>query len=67
MHLSSYVAGVGANDIGLQSGGWTLEWQGRAGNDNEGTTILGGIRALANPDAQIEFSGEGDFSEFKNE
>jgi len=61
-----FVAGVGANDIGLQSGGWTLEWQGRAGNDNEGTTVLGGIRALANPDVQIEFSGEGDFSEFKN-
>ena len=35
-----FVAGEGANDIGLQSGGWTLEWQGKPGNDNEGTTIL---------------------------
>ena len=61
-----YVAGVGANDIGLQSGGWTLDWQGRVGNDNEGTTILSGIRAVADSVSQIEFSGEGDFSGFKN-
>jgi beta-glucosidase len=62
-----FVAGEGANDIGLQSGGWTLEWQGKTGNDNEGTTILSGIRAVANADTQIEFNRDGDFSEFKNE
>ena len=62
-----YVAGIAANDIGLQSGGWTLDWQGRVGNDNEGTTILSGIRALANSGIKVEFSGEGDFSEFKND
>jgi beta-glucosidase len=61
-----FVAGKGANDIGLQSGGWTLEWQGKAGNDNEGTTILSGIRMLADPTSRIEFNREGDFSEFKN-
>ncbi|HET6823045.1 MAG TPA: glycoside hydrolase family 3 protein, partial [Anaerolineales bacterium] len=59
-----FVAGAGANDIGLQSGGWTLEWQGKPGNDNEGTTILSGIRALAGADTQTEYSREGDFSEF---
>ncbi len=42
-----FVAGEGANDIGLQSGGWTLEWQGKVGNDNEGTTIFSGIKAAA--------------------
>jgi len=61
-----FVAGVGANDIGLQSGGWTLDWQGRVGNDNEGTTILSGIRAGAGSDTQIEFNRDGDFSEFKD-
>ena len=61
-----FVAGEGANDIGLQSGGWTLEWQGKKGNDNEGTTILSGIHALANSDTNIEFNRNGDFSEFKN-
>ncbi len=61
-----FIAGEGANDIGLQSGGWTLEWQGKKGNDNEGTTILSGIRAAAGLSTVIEFSRDGDFSEFKN-
>jgi beta-glucosidase len=61
-----FIAGEGANDIGLQSGGWTLEWQGKKGNDNEGTTILSGLRALADPQTRIEFNRNGDFSEFKN-
>jgi beta-glucosidase len=61
-----FLAGEGANDIGLQSGGWTLEWQGKKGNDNEGTTILSGIRAQAGSGTRIEFSRSGDFSEFKD-
>ena len=61
-----FIAGEGANDIGLQSGGWTLEWQGKKGNDNEGTTILSGIRAAAGSNTEIAFSRDGDFSEFKN-
>jgi len=60
-----FVVGEGANDIGLQSGGWTLEWQGKPGNDNEGTTILSGIRAALDSDARVEYNGDGDFSEFK--
>ncbi len=62
-----YVAGDGGNDLGLQSGGWTLQWQGQPGNENEGTTILSGIRAVVSSDTQIEFNREGDFSEFRNE
>ncbi|MCK7479291.1 MAG: glycoside hydrolase family 3 C-terminal domain-containing protein [Candidatus Moduliflexus flocculans] len=61
-----FIAGEGANDIGLQSGGWTLEWQGKKGNDNEGTTVLSGIRALAGSETRIEFNRDGKFSEFKN-
>jgi beta-glucosidase len=33
------LAGSGANDIGLQSGGWTISWQGSAGPTTPGTTI----------------------------
>lgn len=64
-----YVAGIGANDVGLQSGGWTLVWQGSTGedNNNDGTTILSGIRALVSAETQIEFSSEGDFTEFKSD
>ncbi|HSK65320.1 MAG TPA: glycoside hydrolase family 3 N-terminal domain-containing protein [Anaerolineales bacterium] len=61
-----FVAGEGANDIGLQSGGWTLEWQGKTGNDNQGTTILSGIRALAGSNTRIEFNRDADFSEFND-
>jgi len=38
------VAGAHANDIGLQSGGWTISWQGSSGNITPGTTILEGIQ-----------------------
>ncbi|MBK9926488.1 MAG: glycoside hydrolase family 3 C-terminal domain-containing protein [Anaerolineales bacterium] len=61
-----FVAGEGANDIGLQSGGWTLQWQGQPGNDNEGTTILSGIRPMVDPETRIEFNRDADFSEFKD-
>ena len=45
------VAGSGANDIGKQSGGWTVTWQG-TGNTNSdfpgGTTIYQGIQSVVN-------------------
>jgi len=43
-----FVAGSHANNIGLQNGGWTIEWQGKSGDITQGTTILAGIAALAN-------------------
>ncbi|QTE01100.1 glycoside hydrolase family 3 protein [Streptomyces cyanogenus] len=39
-----YVAGSDADDIGNQTGGWTLTWQGASGNTVPGTTILQGLR-----------------------
>ncbi|CAM05671.1 beta-glucosidase [Saccharopolyspora erythraea NRRL 2338] len=42
-----FVAGKNADDIGNQSGGWTISWQGSSGDITEGTTILEGIRAAA--------------------
>jgi beta-glucosidase len=61
-----FVAGEGANDIGLQSGGWTLEWLGKPGNDNEGTTVFSGIKAAVSSNTRVEFNRGGDFSEFKD-
>ena len=44
------ITGAGADDIGLQSGGWTISWQG-TGNVNadfpNGTSILDGFTARA--------------------
>ncbi|MFF3465490.1 glycoside hydrolase family 3 N-terminal domain-containing protein [Streptomyces sp. NPDC002619] len=39
-----YVAGSNADDIGNQTGGWTITWQGSSGNIIKGTTILQGMR-----------------------
>lgn len=41
------VVGSYADDIGAQSGGWTLEWQGKLGNDNEGTSIVEALELYA--------------------
>ena len=35
-----FVAGPAANDVGIQSGGWTISWQGGSGATTPGTTIL---------------------------
>ncbi|MFF4056853.1 glycoside hydrolase family 3 N-terminal domain-containing protein [Streptomyces sp. NPDC001668] len=40
-----YVAGSDADDIGNQSGGWTVTWQGSSGDITPGTTILEAMRA----------------------
>ncbi|WP_207946047.1 glycoside hydrolase family 3 protein [Actinomadura sp. 7K534] len=39
-----YVAGVNADDMGNQAGGWTVTWQGQSGDIIPGTTILDGIK-----------------------
>ncbi|MFF3939987.1 glycoside hydrolase family 3 protein [Streptomyces phaeofaciens] len=39
-----YVAGSNADDIGNQTGGWTITWQGASGDITPGTTILEGLR-----------------------
>ncbi|GGN12965.1 glycoside hydrolase family 3 protein [Streptomyces fuscichromogenes] len=39
-----YVAGSDADDLGNQTGGWTITWQGQSGTHTTGTTILQGMR-----------------------
>jgi beta-glucosidase len=39
------LAGQGADDIGLASGGWTLSWSGAPGNNTTGTTLRAGLEA----------------------
>jgi beta-glucosidase len=50
-----YVAGGNADDLGNQTGGWTVTWQGASGNHDVGTTILQGMQADA-PNAHFTFS-----------
>lgn len=63
--VSVHVAGRHANDIGLQSGGWTISWQGDAGPITEGTTIAGGIEQLLGRD-KVTVSNDGSGAEGAN-
>ncbi len=56
-----YVAGGSADDIGIQSGGWTIEWQGKAGEITKGTTILQAIKAAVSPKTTVTYDGPGVF------
>lgn len=57
-----FVAGQGADDIGLQSGGWTIEWHGAPGDITPGTTILEGIQAAVSADTEIHYNVIGRFN-----
>lgn len=57
-----YVAGQGANDMGMQCGGWTIEWQGETGDIQPGTTLLQGITDFVSPETQVEYSTSGEFT-----
>ena len=62
-HLA--VVGAAADDLGMQCGGWTIDWQGGHGNTTPGgTTILAAIRKTVSRDTQVTFSP--DASDLKN-
>ena len=56
-----HVGGRGADDIGNQCGGWTIDWQGKSGNiTTGGTTILKAIQNAVSPVTKVTFSADGD-------
>jgi beta-glucosidase len=55
------VAGQAADDIGLQCGGWTIAWQGQAGDIAPGTTVLAGIRAAVSENVTVRYDAVGNF------
>ncbi|MFE1193992.1 glycoside hydrolase family 3 N-terminal domain-containing protein [Streptomyces olivaceoviridis] len=54
-----FVAGKSADDIGNQSGGWTVGWQGRSGPVTDGTTVLEGIRAAVTDPSRVTYDRYG--------
>ncbi len=59
-----HVAGKGADDIGIQSGGWTIDWQGKVGDITPGgTTILAAIRKSAGAKTKVTFAADGSGAE----
>lgn len=50
------VAGFNANDIGNQSGGWTITWQGSSGDTTPGTTVLEAIENAVSPSTLVTYN-----------
>jgi len=55
-----HVAGSGADDLGMQCGGWTIGWQGDRGDLTPGgTTILDALKAVAGNTTEVNFTADG--------
>ena len=53
------VVGAAADDLGVQCGGWTIDWQGQRGQvTHGGTTILQAIRQTVGAETQVTFSAD---------
>ncbi len=59
------VAGSGADNVGRQSGAWTVEWQGVDGNWMPGgTSILQGIKQTIDSNTTVDFEENGVFNNY---
>jgi beta-glucosidase len=58
-----HVSGAKADSIGVQTGGWTITWQGSFGSLQSGTTILEAIQDSVSPDTVVAYSSNGTFDE----
>ncbi|MEQ8676343.1 MAG: glycoside hydrolase family 3 N-terminal domain-containing protein [Aggregatilineales bacterium] len=57
-----FIAGEGADDIGIQNGGWTIEWQGTTGtNSTAGTTIVEAFEDAVDGDTRVVYNRAGRF------
>ena len=57
------VAGSAADNVGVQMGAWSIEWQGVDGNwPPNSTSILAGIEEVAGVNTVIEYARNGQFS-----
>ena len=55
-----HVTGRAANDLGMQCGGWTVDWQGKRGEvTTGGTTILNALRQSAGSGTSVTDSKDG--------
>jgi beta-glucosidase len=56
------VVGEHANNAGLQSGGWTLAWQGVGHNYEGATTILEGVKSIAKGEVIYDADATGNYT-----
>ena len=54
------VVGKAADDLGIQCGGWTIDWQGKSGAvTTGGTTLLAAIKKTVSAETEVIFSADG--------
>lgn len=54
------IVGSAADDIGIQCGGWTIDWQGKAGEvTTGGTTLLAAVRKTVSAETAVVYSRDG--------
>jgi beta-glucosidase len=58
-----YVAGDAADDIGLQCGGWTIEWRGIPGGEIPGTTLLHAVNDTVSDETEVVYDAAGHFDD----
>jgi beta-glucosidase len=56
------LAGNAADDIGLQCGGWTIEWQGKTGAITQGTSIRVALQQSIAPTTTLHYHPTADFA-----
>ena len=61
------VGGQAADDLGLQCGGWTIEWLGKPGAITMGETLLDGIRAAVSETSRVIYDPSGSFENLDGE
>jgi beta-glucosidase len=55
-----HVAGKSADNLGNQTGGWTISWQGAGGAITPGgTTVLAAVKRAVSPRTTVTFSADG--------
>ena len=57
--LKITVAGKGADNLGMQLGGWSISWQGDMGYTTPGTTILEAVKATVADSNLVQYSVNG--------
>lgn len=57
-----FLTGQGVDNIGMQAGGWTIEWQGVGVNGLPGTTLLDAFEQMFGENTTLRYSPRGRFT-----
>lgn len=60
---SIIIAGAAADSIGLQCGGWTIEWLGGTDNITTGTSLLEAMRSTIPAETKLHYDKDGVFED----